>query len=327
MAPACGRRWSASTRATSATRVRSSTWACSVLRSSSASSWECWAASQAPPGTSSTRSTACPRDRTGRSSASASTSGRSSPRRSRWAATFASGSRTTSTSRRKGWPAATETWSRRQRACAVTWAARWLRSPRPGRSWAWTPSHDRREWGRGAASDRGQGRARGQRLEDHVEAWRQGRRGRRAADPRVDGDLGHGAARRDRARDPCQGDRRGEGGPGVGGAGVSELPGVRVKVQESANQVIYTDAVLINGNPLGFVLNFGQWAPEDPGLVRIYTRVGMSPNHMKLLSQLLTQNVAAYEARFGEVAVTEDRAAAAHRIGFDAAAQATPPKV
>ncbi|HEX9475643.1 MAG TPA: DUF3467 domain-containing protein [Candidatus Dormibacteraeota bacterium] len=108
---------------------------------------------------------------------------------------------------------------------------------------------------------------------------------------------------------------------------MSELPGVRVKVQESANQVIYTDAVLINGNPLGFVLNFGQWAPEDPGLVRIYTRVGMSPNHMKLLSQLLTQNVAAYEARFGEVAVTEDRAAAAHRIGFDAAAQATPPKV
>jgi hypothetical protein len=104
---------------------------------------------------------------------------------------------------------------------------------------------------------------------------------------------------------------------------MSDMP-VRVKVQESANQVIYTDAVLINGNPLGFVLNFGQWAPEDPGLVRIYTRVGMSPNHMKLLSQLLVQNVAAYEARFGEVAVTEDRAASAHRIGFDAVAQAPP---
>ncbi len=96
---------------------------------------------------------------------------------------------------------------------------------------------------------------------------------------------------------------------------------VRVKVQDSASQVIYTDAVLINGNPLGFVLNFGQWAPEDPGLVRIYTRVGMSPNHMKLLSQLLVQNIAAYEARFGEVVVTEDRAASAHRIGFDAVAQ------
>ena len=97
---------------------------------------------------------------------------------------------------------------------------------------------------------------------------------------------------------------------------MSELP-IRVKVQESANQVIYTDAVLINGNPLGFVLNFGQWAPEDPGLVRVYCRVGMSPNHMKLLSQLLAQNVAAYEEKFGEMVVATDRAAEAHRIGFD----------
>jgi len=99
---------------------------------------------------------------------------------------------------------------------------------------------------------------------------------------------------------------------------MSELP-IRVKVQESANQVVYTDAVLINGNPLGFVLNFGQWAPEEPGLVRVYTRVGMSPNHLKLLAQLLVQNVEAYENRFGEMVATEDRAAAAHRIGFDTA--------
>ncbi len=104
---------------------------------------------------------------------------------------------------------------------------------------------------------------------------------------------------------------------------MSELP-VKVKVQESANQVIYTDAVLINGNPLGFVLNFGQWAPEEPGLVRVYTRVGMSPNHMKLLSQLLMQNVAAYEQRFGEMVVTEDRAARAHHIGFDVSTDAQP---
>ncbi len=97
---------------------------------------------------------------------------------------------------------------------------------------------------------------------------------------------------------------------------MSDLP-IKVKVQESANQVVYTDAVLINGNPLGFVLNFGQWAPEEPGLVRVYTRVGMSPNHLKLLAQLLAQNVAAYEEKFGEMVVAHDRAADAHRIGFD----------
>ena len=97
---------------------------------------------------------------------------------------------------------------------------------------------------------------------------------------------------------------------------MSDLP-IKVKVQDSASQVIYTDAVLINGNPLGFVLNFGQWAPEEPGLVRVYSRVGMSPNHLKLLSQLLAQNVAAYEEKFGEMVATHDRAADAHRIGFD----------
>ena len=43
----------------------------------------------------------------------------------------------------------------------------------------------------------------------------------------------------------------------------------------------------------------------------------MSPNHLKLLSQLLAQNVAAYEEKFGEMSVTEDRAAGAHHIGFD----------
>ncbi len=102
---------------------------------------------------------------------------------------------------------------------------------------------------------------------------------------------------------------------------MSELP-LRVKVQESASQVIYTDAVLINGNPLGFVLNFGQWAPEEAGLVRVYTRVGMSPNHLKLLAQLLAQNVAAYEEKFGEMISTEDRAASGHHIGFDVAPEA-----
>lgn len=97
---------------------------------------------------------------------------------------------------------------------------------------------------------------------------------------------------------------------------MSDLP-VKVKVQESASQVIYTDAVLINGNPLGFVLNFGQWAPEQPGLVRVYTRVGMSPNHLKMLAKLLTANVQGYEEKFGEIPIGEGREAPHSHIGFE----------
>lgn len=84
---------------------------------------------------------------------------------------------------------------------------------------------------------------------------------------------------------------------------VQPQPAVQVKVHESASQVIYTDAVLVNGSPLGFVLNFGQWAPEQPGLLRVYSRVGMSPNHLKLLAHLLQQNVDGYEAQFGEIPI------------------------
>ena len=100
---------------------------------------------------------------------------------------------------------------------------------------------------------------------------------------------------------------------------------VKVKVQDSASQVVYTDAVLINGNPLGFVLNFGQWAPEEPGLVRVYSRIGMSPNHLKLLARLLAENVAGYEAEFGEIVVGDKRAAPHNHIGFEPVDAATPP--
>jgi hypothetical protein len=106
---------------------------------------------------------------------------------------------------------------------------------------------------------------------------------------------------------------------------VSEIPqpNIQVKVQESASQVIYTDAVLVNGSPLGFVLNFGQWAPEQPGLVRIYSRVGMSPNHLKLLANLLQQNVAGYEKQFGPIPLLPQPIEAPHHhVGFEPA----PPK-
>ena len=104
---------------------------------------------------------------------------------------------------------------------------------------------------------------------------------------------------------------------------MSEMP-LKVKVEDSASQVVYTDAILIHGNPLGFVLNFGQWDPEEPGLVKVYARVGMSPNHLKLLAQLLSQNVTAYESKFGQMVVAEDRAAPGHHIGFDVSHEVQP---
>ncbi|GAC1655187.1 MAG: hypothetical protein NVS9B1_07800 [Candidatus Dormibacteraceae bacterium] len=106
---------------------------------------------------------------------------------------------------------------------------------------------------------------------------------------------------------------------------MDEVPqsSIQVKVQDTASQVVYTDAVLVNGSPMGFVLNFGQWAPEQPGLVRVYSRVGMSPNHMKLLAGLLTQNIEGYEKQFGPIPTSPQPVEPPHRhLGFEPA----PPK-
>ncbi len=99
---------------------------------------------------------------------------------------------------------------------------------------------------------------------------------------------------------------------------MSQQPPISVAVQPGAEQVIYSDVVAVNGAPTGFVLNFGQWAPEQAGVVRVYSRVGLSPNHLKMLAKLLQQNVEGYEAKFGEIPIGgENREAPHSHIGFE----------
>lgn len=94
-------------------------------------------------------------------------------------------------------------------------------------------------------------------------------------------------------------------------------PPISIAVLPGAEQVIFSDVVVVNGSPTGFVLNFGQWAPEQPGLVRVYTRVGMSPNHLKMLSKLLQANVEGYEKQFGAIPIGDQRDAPHTHIGFE----------
>lgn len=94
-------------------------------------------------------------------------------------------------------------------------------------------------------------------------------------------------------------------------------PPIQVTVQAGAEQVVYSDVVVLNGGPQGFVLNFGQWAPDQPGLVRVYARVGVSPNHLKMLSKLLQQNIEGYEGKFGEIPIGETPQVPHSHIGFE----------
>ncbi|HEX6488388.1 MAG TPA: DUF3467 domain-containing protein [Candidatus Dormibacteraeota bacterium] len=92
---------------------------------------------------------------------------------------------------------------------------------------------------------------------------------------------------------------------------------IQVTVQPGSEQVVFSDVVVLNGGPTGFVLNFGQWAPDQPGLVRVYSRVGLSPNHLKMLWKLLEQNIQGYEAKFGAIPIGDTPEVPHSHIGFE----------
>jgi hypothetical protein len=75
---------------------------------------------------------------------------------------------------------------------------------------------------------------------------------------------------------------------------------LQVQIPEQHFEVLYSDQAFISFNAMGFVLDFAQHsAPLN--LSRVVSRIGMSPVHLKLLTQVLMQNLQGYEQRFGEI--------------------------
>ncbi|MEI6221854.1 MAG: DUF3467 domain-containing protein [bacterium] len=79
---------------------------------------------------------------------------------------------------------------------------------------------------------------------------------------------------------------------------------INVTIAQEALKALYTDMVFLNSDPFGFVLNFGQKLPQ-PGQVQVFARIAFSPQHAKVLANLLADNIKRYEKEFGEIKVTE----------------------
>jgi hypothetical protein len=94
---------------------------------------------------------------------------------------------------------------------------------------------------------------------------------------------------------------------------------LQVQVSEPHADVLYSDQAFISYTPVGFTLDFAQLTPQI-GLSRIVSRVGMSPIHLKLLVQVLSQNLQKYEEQFGVVQIThqmvEQHSPPHQHIGF-----------
>jgi len=52
-----------------------------------------------------------------------------------------------------------------------------------------------------------------------------------------------------------------------------------------------------------FYIDFGQLAMDQAGVASLISRLVMTPQHTKLLLKALTENIAKYENRYGEIEV------------------------
>ena len=76
---------------------------------------------------------------------------------------------------------------------------------------------------------------------------------------------------------------------------------VQVKIEIPAElEATYANLVLISHSPSEMILDFAQVLPQKPK-ARVQVRVVMTPLNAKLLHGALGENIAKYEAQFGEI--------------------------
>lgn len=75
---------------------------------------------------------------------------------------------------------------------------------------------------------------------------------------------------------------------------------MKVELTEPAAEGTYSNWVMISYGPSEFIIDFGRFLP---GLAktRVYSRIIMTPQHVKHLMKLLEKNISNFEEKFGEI--------------------------
>lgn len=81
-------------------------------------------------------------------------------------------------------------------------------------------------------------------------------------------------------------------------------PSINVELGEKESEGIYSNLALISHSPSEFVLDFARVLPGSPK-AKIYARIVMTPQHVKLLLKALEENIKRFEEKFGEIKVFE----------------------
>jgi hypothetical protein len=75
---------------------------------------------------------------------------------------------------------------------------------------------------------------------------------------------------------------------------------MKVELTEPAAEGTYSNWVMISYGPSEFIIDFGRFLP---GLAKtkVYSRIIMTPQHVKHLMKLLEKNISNFEEKFGEI--------------------------
>lgn len=79
---------------------------------------------------------------------------------------------------------------------------------------------------------------------------------------------------------------------------------IQINLDQTKLESHYSDIAFISMNPMGLTFDFGQNIPQM-NMVKIVTRLSVSPQHAKALLNLLKQNIDNYERQFGEIKMTQ----------------------
>lgn len=93
---------------------------------------------------------------------------------------------------------------------------------------------------------------------------------------------------------------------------------IQINIDQDKIEAKYSDQAMISHNPFGFTLDFAQQIPQM-NMMKILSRVAMSPEHAKAFAEALSENVKKYEDSFGEIELTKKmkaEAAQSKQIGF-----------
>lgn len=93
---------------------------------------------------------------------------------------------------------------------------------------------------------------------------------------------------------------------------------VQINIDQEKIEAKYCDQTMISHNPFGFSFDFAQQIPQM-NMIKILSRIAMSPEHVKAFSEALADNLKKYEEKFGEIELTKqmrDEAVSPKKIGF-----------